>query len=295
MAFNPPRGGGPDDEDDAPAWQPQRRTSGAAVAQPDPLPDPVAPGLRGKVAVVTGGATGLGRGICMEFARRGIHVAFCFKELPGRDVSEMALLTETSLLAMGVKVFAARCDVRDRVDVDRFIARSKEHLGGLHFLVNNAGIGIDGALWRLTDEAWDDVMDTNVSGAFHCIRAAAPIFRSQKFGKIVNVSAHQASRPGFGVSNYAASKAALEGLTKAAAVELGSAGINVNAVAPGFIRTERMMMLPKDVIDRARRQAVLGRLAEPEDVAKVVAFLCSDDARHITGQTIVVDGGLSLE
>jgi NAD(P)-dependent dehydrogenase (short-subunit alcohol dehydrogenase family) len=111
----------------------------------------------------------------------------------------------------------------------------------------------------------------------------------------VNVSAHQAGRPGFGVSNYAASKAALEGLTRAAAVELGPAGVNVNAVAPGFIRTERMMMLPKDVIDRARRQAVLGRLAEPEDVAKVVAFLCSDDARHITGQTIVVDGGLSLE
>jgi len=178
MAFNPPRGGGPDDEDDAPAWQPQRRSSGSAVAQPDPLPDPVAPGLRGKVAVVTGGATGLGRGICMEFARRGINVAFCFKELPGRDVSEMALLTETSLLAMGVKVFAARCDVRDRMDVDRFIARSKEHLGGIHFLVNNAGIGIDGALWRLTDEAWKDVMETNVSGAFHCIRAAAPTTRT---------------------------------------------------------------------------------------------------------------------
>jgi 3-oxoacyl-[acyl-carrier protein] reductase len=295
MAFTPPPGGGPGDEDDAPAWQPQRRSSGATLERPEPLPDPVAPGLKGKVAVVTGGATGLGRGICLEFARRGINVAFCFKELPGRDVSEMALLTETSLLAMGVKVFAARCDVRDRMDVDRFIARSREHLGGLHFLVNNAGIGVDGALWRLTDEAWNDVIETNVTGAFHCIRAAAPHFRSQKFGKIVNVSAHQASRPGFGVSNYAASKAALEGLTKAAAVELGSAGINVNAVAPGFIRTERMMMLPKDVIDRARRQAVLGRLAEPEDVARVVAFLCSDDARHITGQTIVVDGGMSLE
>ena len=97
------------------------------------------------------------------------------------------------------------------------------------------------------------------------------------------------------MSNYASSKAALEGLTRAAAVELGPAGVNVNAVAPGFIRTERMSMLPKDVVERARRKAVLGRLAEPEDVARVVAFLCSDDARHITGQTIVVDGGLSLE
>jgi 3-oxoacyl-[acyl-carrier protein] reductase len=207
----------------------------------------------------------------------------------------MALLTETSLPAMGVKVFAARCDVRDRAGVETFLAKAKEQLGGVHFLVNNAGIGVDGALWRLTDEAWKDVLDTNVTGAFNCIRSASPYFRSQKFGKIVNVSAHQASRPGFGVSNYAASKAALEGLTRAAAVELGPAGVNVNAVAPGFIRTERMMMLPKDVVERARRQAVLGRLAEPEDVAKVVAFLCSDDARHITGQTIVVDGGLSLE
>src|SRR6478609_2409516 len=295
MAFNPPRGGGPDDEDDAPAWQSQRRASGAAVAQPDPLPDPVAPGLKGKVAVVTGGATGLGRGICMEFARRGINVAFCFKELPGRDVSEMALLTETSLLAMGVKVFAARCDVRDRMDVDRFIARSKEHLGGIHFLVNNAGIGVDGALWRLTDDAWKDVLDTNVTGAFNCIRSAAPHFRTQKFGKVVNVSAHQASRPGFGVSNYAASKAALEGLTRAAAVELGPSNVNVNAVAPGFIRTERMAMLPSEVIERAQKSSVLGRVAEPDDVAHVVSFLCSESARHITGQTIVVDGGLSLE
>ena len=105
----------------------------------------------------------------------------------------------------------------------------------------------------------------------------------------------EAARPGFGVANYAASKAALEGLTRAAAVELGPANVNVNAVAPGFIRTERMMMLPREVVERARMHAVLGRVAEPEDVAHVVSFLCSDEARHITGQTIVVDGGLSLE
>ena len=294
MAFNPPRGGGADDEDDAPAWQPQRRSSGAAV-QPRPEPDPITPGLTGKSVIITGGATGLGRGICMEFAKRKVNVAFCFKELPGRDIAEMALLTETSLLATGVKVFASRCDVRDRDAVETFIAKAKEQLGGVHFLVNNAGIGVDGALWRLSDDAWTDVMETNVTGAFNCIRAVAPIFRTQKFGRIVNVSAHQASRPGFGVSNYAASKAALEGLTRAAAVEFGPAGVNVNAVAPGFIKTERMMMLPKDVVERARRRSVLGRIAEPEDVARVVAFLCSDDSRHITGQTIVVDGGLSLE
>jgi 3-oxoacyl-[acyl-carrier protein] reductase len=123
----------------------------------------------------------------------------------------------------------------------------------------------------------------------------APTFRQQRYGKIVNVSAHQADRPGFGVSNYAASKAGLLGLTRAAAVELGPSNVNVNAVAPGFVRTERMMMLPKEVIERAQKSSILGRVAEPDDVAHVVSFLCSENARHITGQTITVDGGLSLE
>ena len=158
-----------------------------------------------------------------------------------------------------------------------------------------AGIAHDGALWRMTDEAWREVLDTNVTGAFNCIRSIAPFFRRQHWGKVVSISAHQANRPGFGVANYAASKAALEGLTRAAAMELGSANINVNAVAPGFVRTERMQMLPREVTERAQRHSVLGRLAEPEDVAHAVSFLCSEAARHITGQTIVVDGGLSLE
>jgi 3-oxoacyl-[acyl-carrier protein] reductase len=168
-------------------------------------------------------------------------------------------------------------------------------LGGVHFLINNAGIANDGALWRLSQEAWNEVLETNATGAFNCIRAVAPIFRGQHYGKIVSVSAHQAERPGFGVANYAASKAALLGLTRAAAVELGPANVNVNAVAPGFIRTERMAMLPSEVIERAQKSSVLGRVAEPDDVAHVISFLCSESARHITGQTIVVDGGLSLE
>ena len=215
--------------------------------------------------------------------------------MDGREVEANALLTETTLSAMGVDVYAARCDVRDRNQVDRFITDVRDRFGGLHDLINNAGISHDGALWRLTPAAWDAVLDTNVTGAFHCIAACAPIFRKQHEGKIVNVSAHQATRPGFGVASYATSKAALEGLTRAAAVELGPANVNVNAVAPGFIRTERLDLLPRDLIERTRKRAVLGRLAEPEDIARVITFLCSDAARHITGQTIVVDGGLSLE
>jgi len=251
-------------------------------------------GFAGKVAVVTGGATGLGRAICLEFARRGAHVAFCYVNMPGRDVSEQALLTETSISTMGVGVYAARCDVRDPKAVDQFVVEIVARLGGLHYLVNNAGIAHDGALWRMADDAWAEVLDTNVTGAFNCIRAVAPAFRAQHWGKIVSVSAHQAARPGFGVANYSASKSALEGLTRAAAIDLGSANVNVNAVAPGFIRTERMAMLPAEVADRATKHSVLGRLAEPDDVARVISFLCSEDARHITGQTIAVDGGLSV-
>jgi 3-oxoacyl-[acyl-carrier protein] reductase len=275
------------------SWDPEPEHSGTTLEQPARIQVPA--GFNGKVAVVTGGATGLGRCIAMEFARLHCRVAFCFVDMPGRDVTEQALLTETACTAMGGEVFAVRCDVRDRRSVERFLAEVMERYGAVHFLVNNAGIAIDGALWRMTDEAWREVLDTNVTGAFNCIRTAAPIFRQQHYGKVVNVSSHQALRPGFGVANYAASKSALEGLTRSAAVELGPANVNVNAVAPGFIRTERMRMLPKEVTDRAQKHSVLGRVAEPEDVANVVRFLCSEDSRHITGQVIVVDGGLSLD
>jgi 3-oxoacyl-[acyl-carrier protein] reductase len=277
-----------------PSWE-YEAPEGAGAALEEPKPKPITKGWRGKVVIVTGGATGLGRHISMEFGRLGCHVAFCFLDMPGRDVTEQALLTETTLMGMGVQVYVQRCDVRDRYAVERFVSETKQRLGGVHFLINNAGIANDGALWRLSHEAWNDVLETNVTGAFNCIRAVAPIFRAQHYGKIVSVSAHQADRPGFGVANYAASKAALLGLTRAAAVELGPASVNVNAVAPGFIRTERMGMLPAEVIERARKSSVLGRVAEPDDVAHVISFLCSDSARHITGQTIVVDGGLSLE
>jgi 3-oxoacyl-[acyl-carrier protein] reductase len=249
-----------------PSWE-YEAPEGAGAALEEPRPQPIGKGWRGKVVIVTGGATGLGRHIAMEFGRLGCHVAFCFVHMPGRDVSEQALLTETALMGMGVQVYAQRCDVRDRIAVEHFVNEAKHRLGGVHFLVNNAGIANDGALWRLSQEAWSEVLETNVTGAFNCIRAVAPTFRRQHYGKIVSVSAHQAERPGF----------------------------NVNAVAPGFIRTERMAMLPSEVIERAQKSSVLGRVAEPDDVAHVISFLCSDSARHITGQTIVVDGGLSLE
>jgi 3-oxoacyl-[acyl-carrier protein] reductase len=250
--------------------------------------------MKGNVAIVTGGATGLGRAIALEFARRGVHVGFNYVQLEGRDIAAQALLTETALRGLGVEVYSAVCDVRDPQAVAGFVEAVKAELGGVHYLVNNAGVAHDGALWRLSDDAWQEVIDTNLTGAFNCIRAVAPTFRKQRYGKIVNVASHQAYTPGFGVANYAASKAALIGLTRAAAVDLGPSNVNVNAVAPGFVRTELIARLPAEVIERAEKESLLGRVAEPEDVAHVVVFLCSEEARHITGQVIVVDGGLTL-
>jgi 3-oxoacyl-[acyl-carrier protein] reductase len=264
------------------------------VAQERPEPLKLAAGLRGRAAIVTGGATGLGRAVSLEFAQQGANVAFNYLDLPGRDVAAQALLTETAVKALGVAVYSARCDVRDREAVEQFFTEARERLGGVHCLVNNAGVTHDGALWRLSEEAWREVLDTNVTGAFHCIQSAAQPMRAQRYGKIVNVASHQAFRPGFGIANYAASKAALIGLTKSAAVDLGSANINVNAVAPGFVKTELLSKLPREVLERAERESVLGRVAEPEDVARVIVFLCTDAARHITGQVVTVDGGLTL-
>jgi 3-oxoacyl-[acyl-carrier protein] reductase len=280
---------------DPPSWRrAPERPAGAVLERPQPEAEQLST-FKGRVAMVTGGATGLGRSIALEFGRLGCSVAFCFVDLPGRDIRETALLTETTLSSMGAGVYANSCDVRDRAQVDQFVEKVRKKFETIHYLVNNAGVANDGAHWRLTPAEWAEVMDTNLTGAFNCISAVAPMFRGQRYGKIVSISSHLAGHPGFGVASYAASKAGLEGLTRAVAVELGPCNVNVNAVAPGFIRTERLQQLPPEVIDKARKSSVLGRIAEPEDVARVVSFLCSDEARHVTGQTIVVDGGLSLE
>ena len=250
--------------------------------------------IHGRVVVVTGGATGLGRATALEFAQRGVAVAINYVDLPDRDVAAQALLTETAIRALGVPVYCARCDVRDHAEVEKFVTAVRERLGGVHYLVNNAGVAHDGALWRLSPEAWQEVLDTNVTGAFNCIQAVAGSMRAQRYGKIVNVASHQAFRPGFGIANYAASKAALIGLTRSAAVDLGPSNVNVNAVAPGFVKTDLLSKLPREVLERAEHESVLGRVAEPEDVARVIVFLCSEEARHVTGQVIVVDGGLTL-
>jgi 3-oxoacyl-[acyl-carrier protein] reductase len=275
---------------------PVERLLETVVDEPEAEPLRLGRSLRGRCVIVTGGATGLGRAICLEFARQGANVAFNYFSNDGdHDLAVEAERTARELTGLEVRVFAEECDVRDAAAVDTFVDRATQAIGGLHVLVNNAGIARDRALWRLTDDQWASVIDTNLTGAFYMIRAAAPIFRAQSDGKIVNVSSVHALRGEFGLSNYAASKAGLLALTRSAALELGPSNVNVNAVAPGYIRTTRLTnAVPAEILDRARERAVLGRLGDPQDVANVVVFLASEFARHITGTVIPVDGGHML-
>lgn len=250
--------------------------------------------LRGRVAIVTGGSSGIGRAIALGFARGGVHVAFNFLDT-GEESQEEAASLDRCLRERGVRVFCRACDVREPGDVGEFVSEAVDHLGSLHILVNNAGIGRDKALWRMSDTDWKDVLDTNLSGAFYFTRAVASHMRAQEAGKIVNIASVHGVRSEFGIINYAASKAGLIGLTKNSAVELGPSNINVNAVAPGYIRTTRLTDgVSAEVLDRARDRSALGRLGDPQDVADVVMFLCSEGARHITGAVIPVDGGYIL-
>ena len=261
----------------------------------DPEPQPAGHGrdLRGRVAIITGAVTGIGRAIAVELARQGVHIAFNHFSYDGKhDSLPEAEATAREVAQFEVRTYYQECDVRDPSQVRDFVESAHESLGGMHILVNNAGIASDRALWRLSDDQWNSVIETNLTGAFYMIRAVAPYFRRQSDGKIVNVSSVHGIRSEFGLANYSASKAGLLGLTRSAALELGPSNVNVNAVAPGYIRTNRLTnAVPAEILDRAREKAPLGRLGDPQDVAHVVVFLCSDHARHITGAVIPVDGG----
>jgi len=279
--------------------------SGATQATVEALLDSVTPeteprahltvgGLRGKVALITGGSSGIGRAVGVALARSGAHIAFNYLD-EGPEAREDAERTAQELRACGVKVVHRAMDVASPVAVDAFVAEVRETLGGLFILVNNAGIGRDAALWRMAVEDWDRVIQTNLSAAFYAIRSVAPIFRAQEAGKIVNIASVHGRRAEFGLVNYAASKAGMEALTRNAAMELGPANINVNAVAPGYIRTTRLTdRVPTEILDEARERSALRRLGDPQDVAGAVLFLCSEAARHLSGVILPVDGGYLL-
>jgi 3-oxoacyl-[acyl-carrier protein] reductase len=242
--------------------------------------------LEGKKAIVTGGSMGIGASIAKELARQGANVAINYRK---HDTEARQVVAEIE--SLGRKGLAIKADVANFADAQRMVDEVKEKFGGLDILVNNAGINRDSVVWKMTEQQWDEVLDTNLKGYFNYIHAAVGIFREQKSGKIVNVTSINGLRGKFGQTNYSASKAGIIGLTKALARELGKSNVNVNAVAPGLIETEMMKDAPETVKEAALAEIVLGRLGKPEEVAEVIAFLCSEAARHITGEVIRVDGG----
>ncbi|MEK7730433.1 MAG: 3-oxoacyl-[acyl-carrier-protein] reductase [Planctomycetota bacterium] len=242
--------------------------------------------LEGKRAIVTGGSMGIGASIAKELARQGANVAINYRK---HDTEAGQVVAEIE--SLGRKGLAIKADVANFADAQRMVDEVKEKFGGLDILVNNAGINRDSVVWKMTEQQWDEVLDTNLKGYFNYIHAAVGIFREQKSGKIVNVTSINGLRGKFGQTNYSASKAGIIGLTKALARELGKSNVNVNAVAPGLIETDMIKDAPDSVKEAALAEIVLGRLGKPEEVAEVIAFLCSEAARHITGEVIRVDGG----
>jgi len=242
--------------------------------------------LAGQATLVTGAGRGIGAAIARELALQGSDVALV--DLGAFDDAERVA---EELRTLGRQAVALRADVSDFAAAEHAVAEAVGTLGKLDGLVCNAGITRDAVSWKMTEAAWDAVLDVNLKGCFAFCRAAAPVFRGQRRGSIVTIASINGMRGKFGQSNYAASKAGVIGLTKALARELGPSGVNVNCVAPGFIRTEMTASLPPAVVERAVEESALGRLGETDEVAAVVAFLLSDRARYITGEIIKVDGG----
>lgn len=244
--------------------------------------------VEGKSAIVTGGSLGIGTGISLDLAKEGANVALTYRSHP-EEAKEVA----RQIQEMGRKAMAYQIDVSDYAGAQEMVEKVLAEFGGLDILVCNAGMNWDGVIWKMTEEQWDRVIDVNLKGYFNFARAVTPILREQQSGKVVNITSINGLRGKFGQTNYSASKAGIIGLTKAMAKELGRSNVNVNAVAPGLIETEMLRQNPaRDKVEEmALAEIVLGRLGQPEEVASVVTFLCSEKARHITGEVISVDGG----
>jgi 3-oxoacyl-[acyl-carrier protein] reductase len=247
--------------------------------------------LQGSVAIVSGGSRGIGAAIVLALADAGCDVAFSHV---GDAENAAGILAQIE--ARGRRALARESDVSSSEATEAFFVAAEERLGPVRVVVCNAGITRDGVVWKMTDAAWDAVIAVNLTGCFNAVRAAARRFRARKGtdlggGRIVTITSINGLRGKFGQLNYSASKGGIVAMTKAAARELGGLGVTVNTVAPGMVMTEMARGLPETILAKARAETVLGRLADPEDIAGAVAFLCSERARHVTGQCLQVDGG----
>lgn len=245
--------------------------------------------LNGKTAIVTGASRGIGRAIALKLAEEGAKVAVNYSGSQAKAEEVVELIRQN-----GGEAFAVQANVSDAGSVQEMVAETLGQFGSVDILVNNAGITRDNLLMRMKEEEWDDVINTNLKGVFICTKAVTRQMMKQRSGKIINISSIVGVAGNAGQANYVAAKAGVIGLTKTSAKELASRNINVNAVAPGFITTEMTDELPEEIKSQMLSQIPLGKLGDPEDVARAVLFLSSSDSDYMTGQTLHIDGGMVM-
>ena len=240
-----------------------------------------------RAALVTGGAKGIGRAVCLALAENGMNIAVNYA-----GSAAAAEETAAACRAFGVQAITLQADVRSPEACQNLVEDTAAAFGRIDVLVNNAGITRDGLMVRMKEDQFDDVIRTNLKGAFNMLSLCGAMMMRAKQGRIINITSVSAFTGNYGQINYTAAKAGMVGMTKTAAKELGARGITVNAVAPGWIATEMSDKVPEDIRENAKKQIALGRFGKPEEIAGVVAFLASDAASYISGQTIIADGGL---
>lgn len=245
--------------------------------------------LKGKCAIVTGAAKGIGKSIALKLASLGANIVLNYRSSE-KEAAEVA----DEIKELGVEVLTVKADISKLDEVEGLVKSAKEKFGSVDIMVNNAGITKDTLILRMKEEDFDSVIDVNLKGVFNCMKAITPIMVRQKQGKIISISSVVGIAGNAGQVNYSASKAGIIGMTKSLAKELGSRGINVNAVAPGFIETDMTSTLGDKVKEEAEKNIPLKRFGKAEDVAECVAFLASGASDYITGQVIQVDGGMLM-
>ena len=245
--------------------------------------------IEGRFALVTGASKGIGRAVALRLGEQGVSVAVNYNSSP-----DEADETVESLLKSGVDAFPVQADVSDRDQVSRMIDEVNERFDQIDILVNNAGIISDSLLVRMSDDAWDRVIATNLNGMFYCSRAVVRQMIRRRWGRIINIGSVVGIRGNIGQTNYSASKAGMIGFTKALAKEVATRGITVNTVTPGYISTDTVDVLPQATKDRIMTWIPQGHFGEVDDVAHLVAFIASQKAKYMTGQIVSVDGGMAI-